>query len=47
MLSGLGKPPERKSRWDVGDDARGSNLDPGPASCYLNGDDMQATAGVL
>jgi hypothetical protein len=47
MLSGLGKPPERDSRWVVGDDARGSNLDPGPGSCYLNGVDMRAITGAM
>lgn len=47
MLSGRGKPPVRDSRWDVSGDARGRILDPGPESCYLNGDDMHATASAM
>ena len=42
MLSGM-KPPERRSKWDVGDELRGCNLQPGPDKFYLDGDDMHAT----
>lgn len=47
MLRYAGKPPDRRSRWDVGVEVGGCNLQPGPGSCYLNGDDMQATARGL
>lgn len=47
MLSGRRKPPERRSRWAVGDDVRGCNLQPGPDKFYLDGDDMQATRSDL
>jgi hypothetical protein len=39
MLSG--NAAERRSRWDVGDDVRGCNLQPGPDSSYLDGAEMR------
>lgn len=31
--------------WDSGGAMRGCDLRPGPESCYLDGDNIQATAG--
>jgi hypothetical protein len=45
MLSGLGSFPGRGSMWDSGGAMRGCDLRPGPESCYLDGDNIQATAG--
>jgi hypothetical protein len=42
MLRGRGSFPLRSSGYDGGVDVRGCNLRPGPGSCYLDGDDMQA-----
>jgi hypothetical protein len=47
MLSGLASFEARKSTCDGGEGVRGGNLRPGPESCYLSGDDMQAIAGKL
>jgi hypothetical protein len=44
MLRGMGSFPVRKSGYDGGVGRRGCNLRPGPGSCYLDGDDMQAIA---
>jgi hypothetical protein len=45
MLSGLGSLPGRGSMCDSGGGMRGCDLRPGPESCYLDGDNIQATAG--
>ena len=42
ILSGMGNPPERRSKKDIGGDERGCNLQPGPDKFYLDGGDMQA-----
>jgi hypothetical protein len=47
MLNGLGSFPARVSMWDGGEGVRGGNLRPGPESCYLSGDDMQAIGANL
>jgi hypothetical protein len=47
MLRGIGSFPLRRSGYDDGVGMRGCNLRPGPGSCYLDGDDMQATANEL
>lgn len=45
MLRGLGSFAGRGSRCDGGGAMRGCDLRPGPGSCYLDGDNIQATVG--
>jgi hypothetical protein len=44
ILRGMGSFPLRRSGYDDGVGMKGCNLRPGPGSCYLDGDDMQAIA---
>ena len=41
MLSGMGNPPERRSKRDMGGEEGGCSLQPGPDKFYLDGEDMQ------
>lgn len=42
MLRVIGKPVERRSKWDEGEEAEEWNLQPGLDKFYFDGDDMQA-----
>jgi hypothetical protein len=46
ILRGEGSFPARTSGYDGGG-RRGCSLRPGPGSCYLDGDDIQAIAGEI
>jgi hypothetical protein len=45
MLSGLASFAARGSMCDGGGGMRGCDLRPGPGSCYLDGDNIQAAQG--